>query len=111
MPIEFAGNGEPITADGFTASVNKLGIEPAALWSVVAVETSGCGFLADRRPKILFERHIFHKETASRFDAQAPDISNEDPGGYGASGANQYVRLAKAIALDRNAALHSASWG
>jgi hypothetical protein len=28
------------------------------LWSVVVVETSGCGFLPDRRPRILFERRI-----------------------------------------------------
>src|SRR5581483_5777658 len=40
-----------------------------------------------------------------------PDISNPQPGGYGPPGAAQYDRLARAIALDRAAALRSASWG
>ncbi len=33
------------------------------------------------------------------------------PGGYGPVGSHQYDRLATAIALDRTAALRSASWG
>jgi len=88
-----------------------MGIKAAELWAVLTVETSGCGFLPDRRPKILFERHIFSRETGSRFDASNPDISNGTPGGYGAAGANQYNRLEQALALDRLAALRSTSWG
>jgi hypothetical protein len=111
MATEFVGSAEPLSGDGFSQVVDTLGVEPAAVWSVVAVETSGCGFLPDRRPKILFERHIFHRETHGAFAADAPDISNPSAGGYGPSGANQYLRIAKAIALNRTAALHSASWG
>ena len=77
----------------------------------VTVETRGCGFLPDRRPFILYERHIFSRETDSRFDVAHPDISNRSPGGYGAGGANQYDRLGRAMALDRTAALRSTSWG
>ena len=75
----------------------------------MAVETSGCGFLPDRRPPILFERHIFHRLTGGRFDDG--DISDQAPGGYGPMGAAQYLRLSRAVALDRTAALQSASWG
>jgi len=75
------------------------------------VETLGCGYLPDRRPQILFERHIFSKQTGGEFDATAPDISNPTPGGYGPRGAHQYDRLAQAIQLNRQAALCSASWG
>lgn len=88
----------------------RLQVGLAEIWAVLKVETSGCGFFADRRPQILFERHIFHRETQGQFDAMAPDISNPDAGGY-TRGVREYERLARAIALDRVAALRSASWG
>ncbi|HEY1495386.1 MAG TPA: N-acetylmuramidase domain-containing protein, partial [Candidatus Solibacter sp.] len=70
----------------------------------------GFGYLTDRRPAILFERHFFHRLTDGKFDDQAPSISCSMPGGY-LGGAKEYDRLAQAIALDRHAALSSASWG
>ncbi|MEO8628579.1 MAG: N-acetylmuramidase family protein [Betaproteobacteria bacterium] len=82
-----------------------------ALWAVMAVETKGSGFLMDRRPQILFERHVFRARTGRRFDRTDPDLSNSVAGGYGATGANQYDRLLRAIALDRIAASESTSWG
>jgi hypothetical protein len=107
----FEGSAKPLTQQGINNAVDSLGIEPAALWAVLTVETSGCGFLPDHRPKILFERHWFSRLTNKRFDDQAPDVSNPTAGGYGAGGAFQYERLEKAIALDRMAALKSTSWG
>jgi hypothetical protein len=109
--VEFAGPGLPLTQRGIDAVTTTLGIEPAALWAVLAVETSGCGFLPDRRPKILFERHVFSRLTAHRYDADDPDVSQPAAGGYGPGGAYQYERLMAAIQLDRAAALQSASWG
>ena len=107
----FFGEGSPLTQNGFSAVNSANGIESAALWAVLSVETSGCGYLPDRRPKILFERHIFSKLTQGRYDSVAPDISAPTPGGYGDLGANQYSRLGAAIQLDSEAALQSASWG
>ena len=107
----FEGNASPLSQQGIEAATNRLGVAPAALWAVLTVETSGCGFLPDRRPKILFERHWFSRLTNRRFDAQAPDVSNPIAGGYGSGGVFQYDRLAKAIKLDRAAALKSTSWG
>jgi hypothetical protein len=107
----FAGRASPIDGDGIDAAVGQLQSTAADLWAVVGVETTGCGFLEDRRPKILFERHVFSARTSGRFDAAHPDISNPVAGGYGPAGAAQYDRLARAIALDRRAALESASWG
>jgi hypothetical protein len=86
------------------------------LWAVLTVESAGFGFLPDKRPKILYERHIFHRETGGRFSAQAPDLSQRGGGGY-IGGAPEYDRLARAIALCKGAgvselaALRSASWG
>jgi hypothetical protein len=111
MVSGFTGSAEPLSAAGLSRVANLLQVGPAAVWTVVAVETSGCGFLPDRRPKILFERHIFHRETSGAYDSSAPDVSNKAAGGWGSAGANQYVRLAKAIELNRQAALRSASWG
>lgn len=109
--LEFSGPGRPLSQKALDGSVKKLRVDPAAFWSVLAVETRGFGFLPDRRPALLFERHVFHKRTQGKFSAKHPDVSNPKQGGYGAGGAHQYARLAKAAALDRRAALESASWG
>jgi len=111
MADEFAASGIPMTAGGLSAGCDKLGVKAAEIWSILTVETLGCGFLPDRRPQILFERHIFRKETNGTFDATAPDLSNPVAGGYGARGASQYDRLARAIQFNRAAALRSTSWG
>lgn len=78
---------------------------------MLSVEASGCGFLADQRPKILFERHIFSRLTAGIYDAVNPNISAPTQGGYENGGPDQYDRLRAAIQLDEEAALKSASWG
>lgn len=106
----FEGAGQPLDRKGFDAALGQIGGDEEALWSILQVETRGFGFFADRRPKILYERHIFHGRTGGRFDASAPDLSNEQAGGY-STGANEYTRLKRAMLLDRNAALESVSWG
>jgi len=110
MTPKFTGKSAPLSSSGLANVCEDLKVKQAEIWAVLHVETTGCGFLPDRRPKILFERHIFHRETLGKFDAQ-PDISNRTPGGYGDGGAHQYERLVKAIGFDEQAALHSASWG
>jgi hypothetical protein len=94
-----------------TNGCDRLGVKAAEIWAVLTVETMGSGFLPDRRPQILFERHIFRRETDGAFDATAPEVSSPAAGGYGALGAHQYDRLGQAIRLDRQAALRSTSWG
>lgn len=105
-----SGAGVPLSTDGVAAAADLLSVPVPVLWAVVSVETAGCGFLNDRRPVVLFERHEFRRRTAARFDGSHPQISGP-PGGYGQGGAHQHGRLALAIGLDRRAALESASWG
>jgi hypothetical protein len=105
----FQGTGFAMSGDGLATAADMMGVHAAEVMTVLAVETQGCGFLPDRRPQILYERHIFHRLTNGQFDDG--DISDPSPGGYGPGGAHQYDRLAAAIALDRTAALKSASWG
>jgi len=111
MSLEFSGTAQPLDVEGMSEVYGRLGVGVVEVWAVLTVETRGCGFLPDRRPFILFERHIFSRETGGGFDAVHPDISNPVPGGYGAGGANQYERLGRAMELDRPAALRSTSWG
>jgi hypothetical protein len=108
---DFVGDGQPLTQDGVAAVCDELSVSPATLWSVLSVETSGCGFLPDRRPRLLFERHTFSRLTHGLYDQSNSDISNPSPGGYGEPGDNQYVRIESAIHLNHDAALQSASWG
>jgi len=120
--VKFVGKGQPLTRAGLNKVLALLGLGPsdaAYLWTVVEVETAGLtqgfGFRVDRRPQILFERHMFRKYTDGRFDGGAPDISGP-AGNYGML-SEQYTKLEKALALCAKAklgsepALKSASWG
>jgi hypothetical protein len=109
MALEFQGTALALSSDGLAAAASGLGVHAPEIWAVLAVETKGCGYLPDRRPQILYERHIFHRLTGAQFDDG--DISDRSSGGYGPTGAHQYERLATAIKKDRIAALQSASWG
>ena len=120
--MNFVGKGQPLTRAGLNKVLAVLGLGPndaAYIWTVAEVETAGLtqgfGFRIDRRPQILFERHIFRKYTNGRFDSDAPEISGA-PGAYGLL-SEQYDKLTKALALCAKAklsvepALQSASWG
>ena len=120
--MNFYGSGQPLTRKGLTAALATLGLgsnDAAYLWTVIEVETAGVtqgfGFRMDRRPQILFERHIFRKHTNARFDAEAPEISG--PAGSYGSLSEQYTKLEHALSLCDKAklgvepALKSASWG
>jgi hypothetical protein len=118
--MDFAGKGQPMTEGGMQAALSAMAMDPKAdmpvLWAVLTVESRGFGFLPDRRPKILFERHVFHRETGGRFAAEVPDLSAVSGGGY-IGGEAEYDRLGRALAVCRKAklgddpALRSASWG
>lgn len=110
MPTAFAGLADPLSQPGFDRVLDALSTGAPEIWAVLTVETHGCGFLADRRPLILFERHVFSRRTRGVHDATHPSISSSTPGGY-LGGAREYDRLDEAIGLDRQAALDSTSWG
>jgi hypothetical protein len=109
MPLAFAGPATPLDDRAIERAARSIGCQVAAVRAVIDVESRG-GFLDDKRPKILFERHYFSKLTDGQFDARHPEISNPKPGGY-LGGTQEYARLDKAIKLSRSAALRSASWG
>ena len=108
--MNFQGQGRPLSDEGMDQVNETLGVAEPEVWAVLTVETRGFGFLENRRPQILFERHWFRRLTEGDFDAGNEDISNPKPGGY-VGGPGEYARLEKALGLDQEAALKSASWG
>lgn len=99
-----------LTEADFVRAAKNLGAPVAAVKAVLEVEAPRGGFQADGQVSILFERHKFSKHTRGRFDKKHPDISNPIAGAYGPYSI-QHAKLARAAALDREAALMSASWG
>ncbi|ABC63680.1 N-acetylmuramidase domain-containing protein [Erythrobacter litoralis] len=110
MPSEFKGDPSPLTDADFERAAKELRCSVPAIRAVAHVESLGGGYWSNGRPKILFERHIFHRKTNGRFTATHSHISWPKWGGHGKSSI-QYDKLEEAMALDRPAALQSASWG
>lgn len=113
----------------FAAAAARLGCTAAQIHAVWEVESGG-GWYRDVRadildrdgpggfldgpnlPKILFEAHHFDRLTGGKFRATHPNLSSAKwnralyVGGQG-----EYIRLADAMKLDREAALKATSWG
>ncbi len=112
MANDFVGKASKLGDKDFQRAALRLNCEEAAIRAVAEVESGGkSGFLPDKRPLILFESRWFHKLTGGIHDAAHPDISTPTWVKNYKGGKGEYDRLAKAIALDRTAALKSASWG
>lgn len=96
----------------FQQAANVLSCEVAAIKAVSDVESNGSGYFASGKPKILFEAHIFSKYTYHNYDESHSDISSKtwDRSLY-VGGEKEYLRLQKAMGVDRHAALLSASYG
>jgi len=108
-----------LTESDFKEAAELLGCDIAAIKAVAEVESSGNGFLSDGRLKILFEGHQFHKFTKGAYAKSYPTICYKDwtkqyySKGPNADvrGAGELARLGQALALDRESALKSASYG
>jgi hypothetical protein len=102
----------------FDHLAKKYDLEPAVILAIQSVESGNNGYLADGRPKILFEGHVFWRMLKSAGKNPADyvkgneDILFEKPDrSKYTRGASEYARLEKAEKIDRVAALKSASWG
>lgn len=111
---DFAGPALPVTDDDVRAVAKVLGVSTRHVRAVMAVESSGRGVHPEtRRPIILFEPHVFSRETKRAFDPSHPDLSYPVAGSrpYPTSQAQRYDQLVSAIGLNERAALRSASYG
>ena len=106
-----------LTDEDFARAAKALNVEEAAVRAVAEVEAAGQGFIADGRPAILYEAHIFHGETKGAFanakDRRGVALSSPkwDRSLYGATGAAQHARYEDARKLDPDAANKACSWG
>jgi len=101
-----------ITPEGIARAALRLNCDAPAIRAVIDVESGGSGFLPDGRPKILFEAHIFGRETRSQFHATHPKLSTPSwTKALYLGGAGEYGRLYQAVQLDGEAAVRSCSWG
>lgn len=102
----------------FIEAAKLIGCEVATIKAVFAVEARGKGFLDDGRLKILFEPHVFWRELVrAGINPNNHVNGNEDilyrkwqRGKYGPETA-QWGRLERAIQINKEAALKSASYG
>jgi len=104
--------GDALSDADYQRAAMALSCEVAAVKAVSQVESAGDGFLPSKQPKILFEAHVFSKQTHHRYDLLFPDISSRHWNrALYRGGQREYPRLQKAMLLDRAAALGAASWG
>lgn len=97
----------------FLQAADRLGVELAAIQAVAEVESKGAGMLPSGEPTILFERHVFYQRLKAKGinpDRIDPAICSPARGGY-KGGEEEHKRLQRAVRVDRDTALESASWG
>lgn len=118
-----------LSAGDFGWAATQLGCTVAQIRAVDEVESGG-GFFTDVRadildmdgpggfidgphlPKILFEAHIFDRQTSGRYRKSHPNLSSPSWNrGLYVGGQAEWARLHRAMQLDRRAALLSASVG
>lgn len=104
----------PALVDGdFIRVAAELGVQPAVIRAVRKVEAPRGAFDDQGRPSILYERHVFARNTRGRFNGSHPDLSADR--GYGAGGygpfSAQIGKLERAYALDPEGAFAACSWG
>ncbi len=91
---------------------HTIGVGEDEIHAVIDVEASGSGFDAKRRPKMLFEPHVFYRNLsgAKRDQAVKAGLAYKS-WKAGAYPKESYTRLSQAMAIDETAALKAASWG
>lgn len=98
-----------LTSQDYLWSSQKLRCEVSNIMAVAKKEAPGAGFIGDR-PKILCERHHFHRKTKGIYDKSHPNISSSTPGGY-FGGAREWERFYEMARLDFDAAIYATSFG
>lgn len=109
------GAARPLTDEDFARAAGFLNVDEAAVRAVVEVEAASYGFDEKRRPRILFEPHIFWRQLG-------PGIKRNEAREYGLAYPRwrrnyprtmdaRYAQLDRACQIDRAAAIKSASWG
>lgn len=110
--MDFAGKALPLNDGDVRIIAGYLGCEIAVVRAVLQIEAAGKGFDGKGRPKMLFEPHVFWRELGpgAKRDRAAKEGLAYAKWKSGAYPSDSYPRLRAACAIDRDAALRSASW-
>lgn len=95
-----------VTDDDIAAFAQRLKCSVRQIKAVAKVESGGAAFDDKGRPKILFERHLFHRLTDGRYSVAG--FSNPKGGGYSDC---SWKKLTEAACKDADAAFAAVSWG
>ena len=91
---------------------HTIGVGEDEIHAVMEVEASGGGFDRLKRPKMLFEPHVFWRNLSGAERTRAASLGLAyaawKPGAYPS---DSYPRLTQAMAINETAALKAASWG
>lgn len=107
-----------LTEKDYLDAAYTIGCDVASIKAVVEVESKGSGFLNNGDVKILFEPHIFWRELRNlgidpnKYTSGNSDIlyQNWKTGAYGSTNI-QWSKMNRAIKINKEAALKSASYG
>lgn len=113
MTINFNGPAKRLSDIDLPRIGATIGVGEDEIHAIIETETSGSGFDAQGRPRILFEPHIFYRllaGTPKQAQAVAAGLAypkwGEKPYPH-----DSYPRLLDAIKIDETAALKACSWG
>jgi peptidoglycan hydrolase-like protein with peptidoglycan-binding domain len=114
--MDFKGSSIRLVPSDIETTAHELGCDVAAVKAIIHVEAAGEGFDAQGRPKALFEPHKFYSHLGSgvkrdRAVVQGLAYEHWRPGNYPKTSEGVYAQIAKACAIDEDAALLSCSWG
>lgn len=110
--MNFVGPAKRLADADFPRIGSEIGVGEDELHAFLDVETSGSGFDAKKRPKMLFEPHKFYVNVRSTKRDTAVNLGLAYPKwGTKPYPKDSYLRLMQAMDLDETAALKSASWG
>lgn len=110
--MNFKGKAKRIEDIDLPRIGKRIGVGEDEIHAILDVESAGKGFDSKGRPRMLFEPHIFYRELgkgperdeAVKQGLARPRWKRDYP-------KDSYPRLERAMAINKNAALRSASWG
>ena len=112
IPDDFKGAARPRSDLQIPVLAHRIGVDEDTIRAVLEVEARGRGFDSQGRPLMLFEPHIFYRQLSGAERTQAVELGLAyQRWGERPYPRDSYPRLVQAVAINREAALKSASWG
>jgi hypothetical protein len=110
--MQFKGKAKRLDDIDLPLIGREIGVGEDEVHAILDVESAGTGFDKQGRPKMLFEPHVFYRllgpgpkrDKAVKLGLAYPRWKRDYP-------KDSYPRLLKAMEIDEDVALQSASWG